>query len=77
MRKSILPSVSSSPACEDGSTCPNPAPNVPQNRSCHEKRRTLRVYVIIRDGTRRLDSIFRAFNKNATNYAVTNTDLAA
>jgi hypothetical protein len=49
------PLASSSPACEDGSTCPNPAPNVPQNRSCHEKRRTPRVYVIIRDGTVRLE----------------------
>jgi hypothetical protein len=48
------PLASSSPACEDGSTCPNPAPNVPQNRSCHEKRRTPRVYVIIRDGTARI-----------------------
>jgi hypothetical protein len=45
------PLASSSPACEDGSACPHPAPNVPQNRSCHEKRRTPRVYVIIRDGT--------------------------
>jgi len=25
--------------------------NVPQDRSCHEKRKTTRVYVIIRDGT--------------------------
>ena len=40
------PLASSSPACEDGSTFPNPASNVPQVRSCHEKRRAPRVYVI-------------------------------
>lgn len=44
------PSVSSSLGCEDGSACPHPAPNVPQYRSCHEKRRPPRSYVIIRDG---------------------------
>ena len=37
--------------CEDGSACAHPIPNVPQNRSCHEKRGSPRVYVIIRDGT--------------------------
>jgi hypothetical protein len=26
-------------------------PNVTQNRSCHEKGRSARIYVIIRDGT--------------------------
>ena len=44
-------STSSLPACEDGSACAHPIPNVPQNRSCHEKRGSPRVYVIIRDGT--------------------------
>ena len=43
--------ASSWPACEDGSACAHPAPNVPQNRSCHEKRRSARGYAIIRDGT--------------------------
>jgi hypothetical protein len=38
-------------ACEDGSTWPHPAQNVPQNRSCREKCRSPRVDVIIRDGT--------------------------
>jgi hypothetical protein len=34
--------------CEVGSACPNHASNVPQDRSCHEKRRATRIYVIIR-----------------------------
>ena len=46
--------ASSSPDCEDGSTCLHPVLNVPQDRSCHEKNRATRVYVIIRDGTGRL-----------------------
>jgi hypothetical protein len=29
----------------------NALPNVTQNRSCHEKCRTARIYVIVRDGT--------------------------
>ena len=37
--------------CEDGPAGSHPASNVPQNRSCHEKRRAPTVYVIIRDGT--------------------------
>ena len=37
--------------CEDGSAWQHPVPNVPQNRSCPEKSRSPRVYVIIRDGT--------------------------
>ena len=39
------PSASSLLGCEVGSTCPNPASNVPQDRSCHEKSRATRVYV--------------------------------
>ena len=38
-RSPRAPSVSSL-ACEDGSACPSPASNVPQNRSCHEEGRT-------------------------------------
>jgi len=48
------PSASSLLGCEVGSTCPNPALNVPQDRTCHEKSRATRVYVIIRDGTANL-----------------------
>jgi predicted alpha-1,6-mannanase (GH76 family) len=39
------------PACEEKSASRIPIPNLAQNRSCHEKRRSARVYVIIRDGT--------------------------
>jgi hypothetical protein len=39
-----------SPGCEDGSACPYPIPDVPQHRSCHEKRRSPKGNVIIRDG---------------------------
>ena len=45
------PSVWSSLACEDGSAWQHPVPNVPQNRSCHEKGRSPRVNVMVRDGT--------------------------
>jgi hypothetical protein len=41
----------SSPGCEDGSACPNSIPDVPRHRSCHEKRRSPRGNVIIRNGT--------------------------
>jgi hypothetical protein len=42
--------VSSLPGYEVGSALSVP-PNVTQNRSCHEKGRSARIYVIIRDGT--------------------------
>ena len=41
----------SSLACEDGSAWSRPVPKLPQNRSCHEQRRSPRTYVIVRDGT--------------------------
>jgi hypothetical protein len=42
--------VSSLPGYEVGSAL-SVLPNVTQNRSCHEKGRSARIYVIIRDGT--------------------------
>jgi hypothetical protein len=44
--------VSSLPGYEVGSAL-SVLPNVTQNRSCHEKGRSARIYVIIRDGTPR------------------------
>ena len=38
------------PACEEKSASRIPIPNLAQNRSCHEKRRSTGIYVIIRDG---------------------------
>jgi hypothetical protein len=42
--------VSSLPGYEVGSAL-SVLPNITQNRSCHEKGRSARIYVIIRDGT--------------------------
>src|SRR6056297_3299623 len=44
-------SASSSPACAEKSAYLPPIPNLAQDRSCHEKRRAARVYVIVREGT--------------------------
>jgi aryl sulfotransferase len=48
--------VSSLPGYEVGSAL-SVLPNVTQNRSCHEKGRSARIYVIIRDGTRSLPNV--------------------
>jgi len=39
------------PVCAMKSACPVPVSSLAKNRSCHEKSRTARVYVIVRDGT--------------------------
>jgi len=45
------PSAWSSLACEDELAWLHPVLNVPQDRSCHEKGRSPRVNVMVRDGT--------------------------
>ena len=42
--------ASSSPACDGNSACPIPIPNPAQDRSCDEKSRPVRVYMVIGDG---------------------------
>ena len=59
------PWASWSLACEDESASWNPVPNIPQNRSCHEKRGSPRVYVIIRDGTPRHSAGAAARNEHS------------
>ena len=51
-RSSLCPRTNGGPwlDCEDGSAWPHPVPNGSQNRSCHEKRRSPMVDVIIGDG---------------------------
>jgi hypothetical protein len=65
-RSPPAPSASSSLACEDESTCQNPASNVSKDRSCDEKSRAPRIYVIIRDGIPTGQRIEMVFSKLKT-----------
>ena len=58
------PLVSSWLGCDDESAWSHPVPNVPQTRSCHEKRRAPRGNVIIRDGT--VKDLVRFFDQRNT-----------